>query len=131
MLKNFDFSSQFSMLEKTFKIWNIFNSKIEFIKIFIQDVPLLLQSWILGCLRVKYFTLPIGDMNSPSYNKFTEGIDFFWQAAQTLVKALKSWKISIIKIHILCQNSVSIAQNEIFNDNKVERTIFIIFTFIK
>ena len=40
--------------------------------------------------RAKYFTLPVGDMNSPSYNKFTEGIDFFWQATQTLGRALKS-----------------------------------------
>ena len=35
------------------------------------------RSDILGCLRVKYFPLPIGDMNCPSYNKFTEGIYFF------------------------------------------------------
>ncbi len=47
-------------------------------------------NYILGCLRVKYFPLPIGDMNSPSYNKFTEGIDFFQQATQTLGRALKS-----------------------------------------
>ena len=44
--------------------------------------------YLLGCLRVKYFTLPVGDMNSPSYNKFTEGIDFFWQFTQTLGRAL-------------------------------------------
>ena len=42
----------------------------------------------LGCLRVKYFTLPVCDMNSPGYNKFTEGIDFFQQATQTLGRAL-------------------------------------------
>ena len=44
----------------------------------------------VGCLWVKHFTLPVGDMNSPSDNKFTEGIDFFRQAAQTLGRALKS-----------------------------------------
>ena len=44
----------------------------------------------LGCLRAEYFTLPVGDMNITSYDKFTEGIDFFWQAAQTLGRALKS-----------------------------------------
>ena len=43
----------------------------------------------IGCLWVKNFTLPVGDMNSPSDNKFTEGIDFFRQAAQTLGRALK------------------------------------------
>jgi len=31
-----------------------------------------------------FFTLPVGDMNITSYNKFTEGIDFFWQVTQTL-----------------------------------------------
>ena len=56
---------------------------------------------MLGCLRVKYFTLPVGDMNSPSYNKFTEGIDFFWQVTQTLGRGLKIWKITT------CQKSVS------------------------
>ena len=44
--------------------------------------------YILGGARVKYFNLPIGDINSPSYNKFTEGIDFFQQATQTLGRAL-------------------------------------------
>ena len=43
----------------------------------------------LGCLRVKYFTLPVGDINSPSYNKITGGIDFFWQVTQTLGRVLK------------------------------------------
>ena len=31
---------------------------------------------ILECLQVKYFTLPVGDMNTPNYKKITEGIDF-------------------------------------------------------
>ena len=31
----------------------------------------------VGGSRVKYFNLPIGDINSPSYKKITEGIDFF------------------------------------------------------
>ena len=41
----------------------------------------------VGGAWVKYFNLPIGDINSPSYNKFTEGIDFLashtkpWQSA--------------------------------------------------
>ena len=61
----------------------------------------------LGGARVKYFNLPIGDINSPSYNKFTEGIDFFRQATQTLGKALKSLKFSTFKIHFLYQKSVS------------------------
>ena len=45
---------------------------------------------ILECLRVEYFPLPVGDMNSPSYNKFTEDIDFFWQATQTLGRAFEN-----------------------------------------
>ena len=44
----------------------------------------------IGRLWVKYFTLPVGDMNSPSYNKFTGGIDFFRQVTQTLGRVLKS-----------------------------------------
>ena len=44
----------------------------------------------LGGALVKYFNLPIGDINSPSYNKFTEGIDFFRQVTQTLGRALES-----------------------------------------
>ena len=73
----------------------------------------------IGCLRVKYFTLPVGDMNSPSYNKFTEGIDFFWQVTQTLGRALKSWKIT-------CQNQFLIAENDVFDDIKVGETILVI-----
>ncbi len=42
----------------------------------------------LGCLRVKYFILPVGDMNSPSYNKFTGGIDLFRQVTQSFGRAL-------------------------------------------
>ena len=45
-------------------------------------------SYVVGSLRAKYFTLPVDDMNSPSYNKFTVGIDLFWQFTQTLVRAL-------------------------------------------
>ena len=37
----------------------------------------------IGCLCVKYYTFPIGDMNSCSYDKFTEGKDFFWQVTPT------------------------------------------------
>ena len=50
--------------------------------------PILKYGYFLGGARVKYFNLPIGDINSPSYNKFTEGIDFFQQATQTLGRAL-------------------------------------------
>ena len=45
--------------------------------------------YIIGCLQVKYFSLPIGDMNSPGHNKFTEGIDFFRQTTQTLGRVLE------------------------------------------
>ena len=44
--------------------------------------------YILGGAQVKHSNLPIGDINSPSCNKFTEGIDFFQQATQTLGRAL-------------------------------------------
>ena len=33
---------------------------------------------------------PVGGVNSPSYNKFTEDIDFFWQATQTLGRAFEN-----------------------------------------
>ena len=46
-------------------------------------------TYSVGGARVKYFNLPIGDINSLSYNKFTEVIDFFQQATQTLGRALK------------------------------------------
>ena len=49
---------------------------------------LLFIYYTLGGARVKYFNLPIGAINSPSYNIFTEGIDFFRQATQTLGRAL-------------------------------------------
>ena len=57
--------------------------------------------------RVKYFNLPIGDINSPSYKKVTDGIDFFRQATQTLGKALKTLKFLTVKIHFLYQKSNS------------------------
>ena len=44
--------------------------------------------YVLGDAPVKYFNLPIGTINRPSYNIFTEGIDFFRQATQTLGRAL-------------------------------------------
>ena len=48
------------------------------------------RTYILGGARINYLNLPIGDINSPSYKKITEGIDFFRQATQTLGKVLKS-----------------------------------------
>ena len=44
--------------------------------------------YLLEVARVEYFNLPIGAINSPSYDILTEGIDFFWQATQTLGRAL-------------------------------------------
>ena len=39
--------------------------------------------WMSRCLQVEYFSLPFGDMNSPSYNKFTENVDIFRLSPQT------------------------------------------------
>ena len=46
------------------------------------------ERYKLGCLWVEYFTLPVGDMNSPNYNKCFEGIDFFRHATQSFSRAL-------------------------------------------
>ena len=48
------------------------------------------QLYVLGCLREKYFTLPVDDMNSPSYNKFTGGYGFL-SASHT-----NSWQSTLI-----------------------------------
>ena len=50
---------------------------------------LCLEQQALGGAWVKYFNLPIGDINSPSYKKITESIDFFRQATQILGRVLK------------------------------------------
>ena len=48
------------------------------------------KRYVIGGARLKYSNLPIGDINSPSCNKFSEGIDFFQKATQTLGRVLKS-----------------------------------------
>ena len=55
---------------------------------------------VLGCLRVEKFTLPVHDMNSPSYNEFIEGIDF-WQSTLKLEIGNFQNPFSMSKINFL------------------------------
>ena len=46
------------------------------------------QKYVVGCLRVENFGLPIGDINSPHKNKFIEGIVFFQKVTKPLGRPL-------------------------------------------
>ena len=48
----------------------------------------LVHTYILGCLRVEHFSLPIGDINSPHKNEFIEGIVFFQKVTKPLGRPL-------------------------------------------
>ena len=81
----------------------------------------------IECLRVKHFTLPVGDINSPSDNKFTEGIDFFAKLHKLLAEHVKVEKFQLSKSIIYIKNQFLMAENHIFNDIKVGETILVVY----
>ena len=65
-------------------------------------------------------------MNSPSYNKFTEGIDLFGKSHKLLAERLKVEKLQLSKCIFYVKNQFLMAENGVFNDIKVGETILVI-----
>ena len=89
-------------------------------------VVLFVSHSVIGCLQIENFSLPVHIINSPSYNEFIEGIDFFRQVTQTLGRVEKC---QLSKSIFYIKNQFLIAENDLFNDIKVGETFLVFDTF--
>ena len=84
---------------------------------------------VIGRVRVKYFTLPIGDMKVLVKTNLLRILIFFGKPHKLLAERLKVEKFWLSKSIFCIKNQFLIAKNDLFNDITVGQTFLVFETF--